>query len=216
MEKRLTFDEFRQKIQNTESIRDIYDILSPYGFKTSFYKANTLISHINGFTVGIKDDFTELYVTSKAELLFAETSTIHKSTIYYIFDNICHLDDNEYFYRLYFMKYGYPESESDEVKNVLKYFNEKKVIITDIFTSENYTSATIVGKRVNSTEVEYRLVNCDKQDIIDLITITHITPIINKKDKDYEYDNPYYNKPCVTTKDIMDSYNDYKDSLAYD
>ena len=219
----MELEEFRQKLNNVETVKDMYEVLSGYNFKRSFYKANTMIAHINGFIIGIKDDFSQLYVTSRGELLFNETEgCMHKSVIDYILDNICNLDTSNAFYQLYFGKYQYPitDDESEIVIDVLSYFNEKKAVISNIFTNNKYNSATITGKKTtNGCEVEYRLVNCDKQDIVDIISITHVTPIMNKENNyNDDYFNPYYNKPTahISDKDIMDSYNDYKDSLAYD
>ena len=139
-------------------------------------------------------------------------------TMSFILDNIFGMNEDTGFYRFYFKKYGYTidEDTSELAKNTVQHFIDNNALINDIFVNNNYTSATIVGKKfTNNNELEYYISSCSKQDILDIISITHVKPRINKPGV-LEYENPYRNNPMITSGDIMDCYNEYKDSMMYE
>ena len=106
---------------------------------------------------------------------------------------------------------------SENVKAAFDYFKEKVAVVQSICVSEKYNSVTIAGSKwTNHCDIEYRISNCTKQEILDIISITHIQPAINRNNNVDFYDQPYNDRHPISEKDIIDSYNDYKDSLAYE
>lgn len=220
----MTINEFRKKINDIQTVGDLIDIISNYKCKKSVIKSgySDMISAINGHLIGWNRDKSIIYVTKYGELvIYANDDSLEEYEINYILDDILELDTDAGFYRLYYLRYGYKATDdmSKIVKDAIDYFSEHNAIVNGIFVSTGYDSVTITGKKVNNAELELRLISCDKKDILDLVSITHVQPSVNKPNKTkvddyYKYDKPYH--PPVSMDDIMDSYNDYRCSNIYD
>jgi len=215
-----TIEELREQINSITTILEIADILSVYPVKESNYRANISIVRVNGYVIGWSTDGEMIYVTSAGEEILHETSDelISEKAKNFILDNILRLNNSDDFYKYYFRRYGYDTADinSETVREALNFFESNRAIINHLFINDDYHSITLTGKRVsNQNELEYRIANCDKQDILDIVEITHITPAINKRNT-FDYENPYYNRPFTSSQDILDSYNEYRDSQRYD
>lgn len=215
-----TIEELRKQINGITTILEIADILSAYPVKDSSYKQSISIVRVAGYVIGWSKDGRTIYVTSQGEVILYETTdgSISEQAKNFILDTIIGLNNSDDFYKYYFRRYGYDtaDTESETVREALNFFESNRAIINHLFINDDYHSITLTGRKIsNLSELEYRIANCDKQDILDIVEITHITPAINKRNT-FDYENPYYNRPYTSSRDILDSYNEYKNCQGYD
>lgn len=215
-----TIEEVRTKVNNVSTVEELVNnVLCCYGIKDTCFNKNFCLIRVKGYTIVWSKAFDILYVTRQGEVILYDTGeALTEKAKNFILDSILELNTDT-FYKFFFQRYGYriEENTSEVTREILEHFTENRAIINNIFTNEDYRSMTITGTRyTNNNEIEYRVVNCDKQDILDLISVTRIQPQINRKNT-LEFENPYHNRPFITDSDIMDCYNEYKDSIsAYD
>lgn len=216
----MTIEQVRDSINKIDTIekltKEVFD--GCFNYKVSMINSNFLVLKHKSYVISWDRVFKHLYVTVCGQVIIDEDNgEISDRTKNFILDNIFDMNDDG-FYKFYFRKYGYTIDEdiSELAKNTVQHFIDNGALINDIFVNNNYTSATIVGKKfTNNNELEYYISSCSKQDILDIISITHVKPRINRPGV-LEYENPYRNHPMITSGDIMDCYNEYKDSMMYE
>ena len=209
------FEECRQMLNSISTLLELEEILKVYGKINNGEYYNYIT--INDWTIGWSYDNNSIYVLSGKELIdYSKLSSgADPILISFILDEVLKLDTDE-FYKFFFRKYGYDsiisECKSKVVKDILNQFVKSKARIKNIFVSENYTSVTVSGVKRNGTDFECNVMYCDRSDIIELIELTRIKPHINKITLStfnvYTKNNRLSN---VTSEEIMDSYNEYKD-----
>ena len=211
----MTVEEFRKKVNEINEPSDLEWLLSLYGklINGKYYKYITF-QDANHTTIGFNDN--SLYILEGKEMFyFSQDGLVSTNAYMFILDNVLGLNTDDEFYKLYFKACGYQclldETKSPTVKDIIKRFIDNKCSVVNIFTTDDYTSVTVSGRKRNNSDFEYRVIGTTKEDVIELVTLLRIKPYINKKDIfDAGYIKPdSCRKP--STQDIIDSYNDYKD-----
>lgn len=218
--------ECRDAVNNIKYIDELEDVLKVFNKIRIGCDNMKTIALPNEYTVGwCRRRFEKfikgcIYILNGRELIkfspLNEDGLIcDKEVIDFILDDILSLNTDS-FYKFYFKKYGYEtildEIKSENVKIIFNEFISNHAIMNNIFTLDTYSSVTISGTKRNGTDYEYRLVGCNKADILELVEITRIKPYINKRESyntDYirPFVNPYYGIP---QSKITESYLEYK------
>lgn len=216
----MTVTEFREKLTKIDDINDLEWLLRLYGkiAEGNRYKYISF-QDSNNTTIGFNEN--TLYILEGKELLYyldlkENHGQIPMNLKVFILDNVLGLNTDDEFYKLYFKAYGYEsilnEAKSSVVKEIIETFIYNRISVVNIFVSENYKSVTVSGRKRNNTDFECNVRGTTKEDIIELVTLLRIKPYINKKDIFESYHRPEVKK-TTSVNEIMDSYNEYKESV---
>ena len=182
-------EEYRDSINNISTIDDIVAVLQP--LTKIVNGTHATYCTVNGYTIGwsvcVESGKETVYILQGQELIHyvvMDKKELSKEVINFILDDILKFDTDT-FYRYYFKTHGYETllecCKSKTVKKIINEFIVNGCLMKNIFVSEKYNSMTISGIKRNFTDYEYNIINCTKADVLELIELTHIKPIINKK-----------------------------------
>lgn len=216
----MTISEFRKKLTEIEDINDLEWLLRLCGKVVEGNRSKYIsFQDSNNTTIGFNEN--GLYILEGKDLLYYLDLKMNYDQIpaklkVFILDNVLGLNTDDEFYKLYFKAYGYEsilhEAKSPIVKEIIESFIYNRVSIVNIFVSEDYKSVTVSGRKRNNTDFESNVRGTSKEDIIELVTLLRIKPYINKKDIFESYHRPEVKK-TTSVNEIMDSYNEYKESV---